>query len=248
MMSYFICKLKMTRMWIAQLSQLVVSVSVLFIINSSGAVGSDLWDGGKWVDGRCFLLVREPATWNSALSACQYMEGTLATITSLTQLAALRAALNIYDSEFWIGANDLTTEGTFVWTEDLSSASVIYSWWTSDAPYTGEGNIWSCVIMKMNNEVYDQLCNSYKAFYVCMEPNSSTTKCVAPTTTEDVTTSTTGTTTLSATTTPFEMTVETTTLSATTTSFETTMETTEHLPTTMTTGTTKTTRRKCHRG
>ncbi|XP_059174351.1 lectin BRA-3-like [Physella acuta] len=219
-------------MWIAQLSQLVVSVLVLFIINSPGAVGSDLWDGGKVVDGKCFLLVREPATWNSALSACQNMGGTLATITSLTQLAALRAALNIYDSEFWIGANDLTTEGTFVWTEDLSSASVIYSWWTSGAPFTGDGNVWSCVVINLSDQVYDQLCNSYTTFYVCMEPNSRTTKCIAPTTTEDVTTATTG----------------TTTLSATTTSFETTMETTEHLPTTMTTGTTKTTRRKCHRG
>ncbi|XP_059146766.1 low affinity immunoglobulin epsilon Fc receptor-like [Physella acuta] len=194
-------------MWTSQLSQLVVSVSLLFIIDSPGAVGSDLWNGGKVVDGKCFLMVREEATWTSALSACHYMGGTLATITSLTQLAALRAAFNIYDRDFWIGANDLTTEGTFVWTEDLSSASVIYSWWDVGSPDIMAGNIFDCVQMRQNNMVLDHVCNGYATFYMCMEPNSRTTKCIAPTTTEDVTTATT----------------ETTTLSDTTTSFETTM-------------------------
>ncbi|XP_059160906.1 lactose-binding lectin l-2-like [Physella acuta] len=205
-------------MWIGQLSQLVVSVLVLFIINSPGAVGtgSTLWDGGKWVDGRCFLLVRESATWVNALSACQNIGGTLATITSQTQLAALRAAFSIYNEEFWIGANDRVTEQTFVWTEDLSSASVIYSWWDSDAPHLARPNIWHCVTMRQTNKVYDNRCDYFLAIYMCMEPNSRTTKCIAPTTTEDVTTTTT--------------------------------ETTTTLPTTMTTETIKSTKRHCHKG
>lgn len=72
---------------------------------------------------------------------------------------------------FWIGANDKDTEGTFVWDEDGSPASVIYSWWDLGSPRKGDNDV-DCAVVNGGNRVADQSCSgSASYFYLCMEPS-----------------------------------------------------------------------------
>ncbi|MFN9973366.1 MAG: C-type lectin domain-containing protein, partial [Phycisphaerae bacterium] len=75
---------------------------------------------------KCFKVVHSPtATWAAAKSACALDQAHLATIESDAELIRLTPSL-VGTNRYWIGLNDQSVEGSFVW--DSGSASTFRKW------------------------------------------------------------------------------------------------------------------------
>ncbi|XP_059154444.1 low affinity immunoglobulin epsilon Fc receptor-like [Physella acuta] len=185
--------------------------------------GTTQWDGAKVVDGKCFLLVQTVVKWDQAKQACEDMGGTLATVSSATLMSDIRSAFNYYVKSYWIGLNDIANEGTYVWIEDGSTASGISSLWGEDRPVTDPDNGFDCIYVDGSNTFLDVQCAIVATNYLCMEPNSATTKCPDLTITTEAATTTKAVTTESS-------------------------ETTPPVATTLTSATTSTTKKHCKKG
>jgi C-type mannose receptor len=98
-------------------------------------VESDCTEGDARVehDGHCYaLIVSNKITWTEAESACVALGGHLASITSATELAALAPlATTVSDENVWIGINDRSSGGDFVWT---TGEPVSFTDWGSGEP------------------------------------------------------------------------------------------------------------------
>ncbi|XP_059154442.1 hepatic lectin-like [Physella acuta] len=147
--------------------------------------GSSQWDGAKVVDGKCYLLVLTSLKWGEAKQACEDIGGTLATVASDALISDISTAFNFFENGYWIGLNDIATEGTYVWTEDGSTASGISSLWGEDRPVTSPDNEFDCIYVDETNKFLDVQCGVVSTYYLCVEPNSSTTKCPDPTITTE---------------------------------------------------------------
>merc|ERR1712215_516672 len=83
-------------------------------------------DGSK-----CYIRRTGQATWNDAWTICtSYGDSGLATISSAAQQEAVNALLG--SSDAYIGLNDITTKGVFVWTDGSSLDS--YTNWGANYP------------------------------------------------------------------------------------------------------------------
>ncbi|XP_059156741.1 C-type mannose receptor 2-like [Physella acuta] len=157
--------------------------TLLFLLLAfSNQTGATLWDGGKIVDGKCFVFVKYPkVTWNEAQSACANMGGALATVSSLSQISKFESEFSIGGEVYWIGLNDKAVEGQFAWDETKSPATEITSdWWALNFPTTYNSDLQDCGGVT-NGHIFDSY-GTLNLMYLCIEPNSSTTKCTAPTT------------------------------------------------------------------
>ncbi len=82
--------------------------------------------------GNCYTQTAE-GQWTAAEAACVAAGGHLVTVGSWVENAWLAAAFSItgFGNAAWIGLNDRTTEGTFVWS---SGAPVTYTAWNTREP------------------------------------------------------------------------------------------------------------------
>jgi hypothetical protein len=68
---------------------------------------------------KMFIFFSLPRAWSDARSYCVGKGAVLATIASDTEQAAVIAAVPM--GRYWIGINDITNEGTFVWADGSSA-------------------------------------------------------------------------------------------------------------------------------
>ncbi|HSD91110.1 MAG TPA: C-type lectin domain-containing protein [Kofleriaceae bacterium] len=96
-------------------------------------------------DGSCFVFVSTPVTYLQARAACQAMTAHLAYLKTAALDTAAEALIGAANT--WIGANDMATEGTFVW--DDGSALVFTNWHTGEPNSGGTGATYQedCVII-----------------------------------------------------------------------------------------------------
>eukprot|EP00241_Pyramimonas_parkeae_P011336 CAMPEP_0114254508 /NCGR_PEP_ID=MMETSP0058-20121206/17017_1 /TAXON_ID=36894 /ORGANISM="Pyramimonas parkeae, CCMP726" /LENGTH=200 /DNA_ID=CAMNT_0001368733 /DNA_START=65 /DNA_END=664 /DNA_ORIENTATION=- len=134
-------------------------------------------------DGRAYYYIADLQTWADAeLNCVSQYNGHLVSFYSATQMAAVYSGLGS-PSDFWIGFNDIATEGTWVWTDE---SPVSFTAWISGQPSNSGGNE-DCAHFHIGNEWNDNSCYRQMAS-VCFAylPTASPTSS-APTTTPEVT-------------------------------------------------------------
>ncbi|XP_059168769.1 integumentary mucin C.1-like [Physella acuta] len=124
------------------------------------------------------------------------MGGVLARFKSKTQLDDVITALGT-TAYFWIGLNDDDSDNIFVWDEtNIAAAEVTVDWWAQGEPAYG----FQCVkVEAVSRKLTTDYC-TIQSYFLCIEPNSGTTKCPTTPTTPEATTPTTTPTTTSTTT------------------------------------------------
>ena len=64
---------------------------------------------------KSFFFYQMRATWNQARAHCQSQGGNLATISNMEENSAVANTISGYSA--WIGLNDMSSEGNFVWAD-----------------------------------------------------------------------------------------------------------------------------------
>ncbi|MSQ83937.1 MAG: hypothetical protein EXR77_13820 [Myxococcales bacterium] len=89
---------------------------------------------GTVVNGRCFKAVKAAGTWATAEAACKTWGGNLTSINNLTEqqtAGGQASAVCGATSDFWIGLNDIATEGNYVWSD---GTAVLVTYWGTNQP------------------------------------------------------------------------------------------------------------------
>ena len=134
---------------------------------------------------QCYKLYTEKLSWDSAQYECSCTGGhSLAKIESVEENTFVNSLLGGEDA--WIGLNDKTTEGSYVWTD--GSALGTFKPWDSSQPNPDTSDNQDCVKIEGGNSgSWDDVgCNGAKKF-VCESDvaSSSSTQantCTSPTT------------------------------------------------------------------
>ncbi|CAL1526614.1 unnamed protein product, partial [Lymnaea stagnalis] len=134
----------------------------------------------KWTDsipseGACFLYNATELSYAEANSSCQSIGGVLAKLKTMTQL--LEAIQNVpYTTYIWIGANDISVEGTWMW-EDGGVATELNELWYNDEPDNGTDHDCADIYKYFTlSGLYDDVC-SKRCPFLCMEKDEITTLC-----------------------------------------------------------------------
>jgi hypothetical protein len=99
----------------------------------------------------CFLFFATPMPWAQAKAACTAASAHLAKITSAAQNAIV-AQLSL-NADSFIGANDLATEGTFVWDDGTPLAYMHYG---TNEPNNGSGQYQEdCLVLAGKRSPFD---------------------------------------------------------------------------------------------
>jgi len=125
--------------------------------------------GGTWSvsSGQEYFFCNTAVNWNNADTACKNVDGAatgwfLTTINDATEDTYINS---LSANPLWIGYNDATTEGTFVWTSGLSPG---YTNWTAGQPdNTGNSD---CVEQQNAAGWTDLSCTGNTRRYVCEGP------------------------------------------------------------------------------
>lgn len=142
---------------------LLLSISLPLISASSCPLGY-LYSS---VNQRCYTTTIESYNWTNARDRCLELGGVLATITSSELNSFIRSSYNA--SNLWLGYNDQSSEGTFVWESGEISS---YTNWLSGEP-NNSGNE-DCVVMRSSGQWDDQNC-SLSRVGVCQQSATSMT-------------------------------------------------------------------------
>jgi len=140
----------------------------------------EMWSSGNWNDDSCsdnkesicelstesltFDYYTDTLSWDDAETECQGFGGNLVSITSEAINEEVLALVGGADNDVWIGLNDQSTEGTYVW---VNGTEADYTNWGYGEPNDYGGGE-DCVEMKSNGEWNDQSCSTEFAF-VCQQ-------------------------------------------------------------------------------
>ena len=110
----------------------------------------------------CYLLVEDEVTYQEAVDACQAKFAILIEprTAELNEIAQSYAG----EDKLWIGANDIDTEGTWVWVSDREALD--FTDWADNQPNDGDGNGQDCAAMQGNGAWGDIQCTATRR-YVC---------------------------------------------------------------------------------
>ncbi len=99
--------------------------------------------------GHCLIYVDLAATWAGARTACNGLGGELVAVGAQAENAlVLSLPIDVVaQPDVWLGASDLATEGTFVWT---SGDAMIYTNWRTGEPNNGgdSGTMEDCAVLE----------------------------------------------------------------------------------------------------
>ena len=107
------------------------------------------------------------ATWSSAVATCEMQHAYLATMTSIAQnrwLFEYFRSQALTSVDIWIGANDISKEGTFQWIDGSGNTSHFH-YWSASQPDNSGGNE-NCMVWRLgyNGQWNDIYCgNSFTA-------------------------------------------------------------------------------------
>ena len=117
---------------------------------------TDIQKGGS------YLRVHFKHDYNTALLLCKAMGAHLVEYENQQEIYDVSSTLSLTTEKYWIGLNDITQEGTFVW--EHSGQILSYSEaWESGEPY--DSNNEDCVLQH-NGYWYDVKCD-LRNYYIC---------------------------------------------------------------------------------
>ncbi|XDV33816.1 hypothetical protein PO909_004085 [Leuciscus waleckii] len=122
--------------------------------------------------GKLYFFSSEKLTWSSSRAFCVSKGADLVTITSLPEQIFLLSELKDY---YWIGLNDLQTEGNWVWVNNQTLTETGVQFWYQRVSQKSEPDNWSgggpngenCAVMANSsnlNSWFDVSCNSMYKF------------------------------------------------------------------------------------
>lgn len=114
--------------------------------------------GGSLYNSHCYVVNRTASTWETAQATCKNSGGTLAIITSSTENYYI---YTLTQTSVWIGANDKTSEGSFIWDDNTALS---FSAWGAGEPNGGTSE--NCVEMTPYGYWNDAACSTTRSF-VC---------------------------------------------------------------------------------
>jgi hypothetical protein len=124
-------------------------------VNGLAACGAG-WDS---IDGGCYMVTPQTMPWIDAELFCESAHGQLASFSSS---ANFEAVFNYYhdlgwiSDDTWIGMYDITSEGTFQWTDGSSST---FTNWAANQPDDATGGF-NCVETYGDGTWNDQDCSA----------------------------------------------------------------------------------------
>merc|ERR1719430_816016 len=119
-----------------------------------------------FIDNSCFYVSADYLTWADASSACKAMGATIATVDDSLQDDAITELCGI--NNCYIGLNDISAEGSFVWQVDGSALETYsYTNWYANNPTFN--TVQNCVMKKasQNGQWDDVGCSKTTYTYVC---------------------------------------------------------------------------------
>ena len=116
--------------------------------------------------GHAYMFCTTSQSWSNARSTCNSYGYDLLTIDDATENAWADSTADSYStSKWWVGLNDISSEGSFVW-EDGTAVS--YTNWGGGEPNNSGGNEDCTQLNRYSNQTWnDEPCNS--AFYFVCE-------------------------------------------------------------------------------
>ncbi|XP_048402737.1 tetranectin-like protein [Stegostoma tigrinum] len=121
---------------------------------------------GMKIHKKCYLASKSAKSYHAANEDCIAQGGTLSIPRGSDEANSLRSYAKkslIGAREFWIGINDMTTEGKFV---DVNGLPITYFNWDRNEPRGGTRE--NCVVASINSQSKwsDEVCRSEKR-YIC---------------------------------------------------------------------------------
>ncbi|XP_060565850.1 neurocan core protein-like isoform X3 [Ruditapes philippinarum] len=120
--------------------------------------------------GSCYFRSTKALEWLKAEEDCIALGGHLVEITSEEENNFTKSILS-GGSRFWIGLNDIKTEGDFVWVSSGNTASGVYTKWAPTEPNDTLGNE-DCVELYSTGDWKDRDC-SEAWHYICEKASMS---------------------------------------------------------------------------
>ena len=93
--------------------------------------------GAQEHEGECYFFSSEEKTWNDAKTACENMHSAYEIVNIVDANLNIFLTQNFVGSQYWTGLNDISIEGTYVWTngDGLTYGSTLMSDpWQSSNP------------------------------------------------------------------------------------------------------------------
>lgn len=120
-------------------------IKFLLVLALVAVVAADTCPGSAVpFNGRCYVMGNTKQSWGDARAACQAMSGDLAIIHDANENQFI--VDTFLAGNMWIGLNDLSSEGNFVWADGSTTE---YRNWQPNEPSNGNGsgNPENCVAM-----------------------------------------------------------------------------------------------------
>ncbi|XP_046574075.1 perlucin-like [Haliotis rubra] len=141
---------------------------LVFALASVVAVNSPCPPGFVLYKKSCYWFSSTMANFPEARSFCQYLGSHLAKVTSKDEDDFVRGYASSHGraANYYLGATDLNTEGTWLWE---GQQPMIYSHWSPGQPDNG-GGLEHCLDIKRRYENYlwnDENCTMYNANFIC---------------------------------------------------------------------------------
>ena len=112
--------------------------------------------------GRKYIVQRETnKTWFEARDDCESLGGFLVTANTPADLNAALAVTTDNNDQYWLGGNDLETEGLFTW-HSGERQTIDATMWRVGEPTNSNGNE-HCLLVNML-KFNDYTCESYTKF------------------------------------------------------------------------------------
>ncbi|XP_052770743.1 brevican core protein-like [Mya arenaria] len=134
--------------------------------------------GNNWIDfgNSCYLIGDRNISWSDSQTYCQQHGGFLARIDTKAKNDYIKAYLNSYPAAadrnvvYWIGLNDIKTEGVYVWADTNTPATYID--WHPGQPESGADD---CVVAAhyFNWEWGDYNCMTTESNQLCEIPKTT---------------------------------------------------------------------------
>ena len=127
-------------------------------------------EGWESFNSHCFLFVEVPKTWDDASAFCESMNSYLIELTTDAEVEFIGELQHknfpYVHSQFWIGATDRDSEGTFVYQHN--KLHVPGKYWRESQPDNRFG-IENCAVLIVDpvggGSIYDDICHLTRYFY-----------------------------------------------------------------------------------
>ena len=117
--------------------------------------------------GKCYKVMPEKLSWEEARKSCSCKES--AELGSITTAEEQAVARRLISDNTWIGATDIETEDTFVWSDGTTFVRSDYdSFWGQGQPNNAGDQ--DCVYLKSDGLWDDAVCSTRRQ-YLCEKPD-----------------------------------------------------------------------------